>query len=111
LKLKAAQMFSFFLMLWIIGGVASLRFDIPATHGEGTLKCFEQFVAKDTHVQGFVDSPSASGQVLNAKALNGPVVLWNKPAIEAKAQYSFTTHEDASVKFCFTNVLDNGILY
>lgn len=40
----------------------ALRFEIAASHGEGTLKCFSQFFTKGAHVFGHVDVPAQDAQ-------------------------------------------------
>ncbi|KAI8916055.1 emp24/gp25L/p24 family/GOLD-domain-containing protein [Gorgonomyces haynaldii] len=95
----------------LFGLVSALRFDIPAAPGEGTLKCFKQFVLKNTHVQGFVDSPNQPFQTVEAVATDDSPsqnILWKKPNVINEVKFSFTVHEDTNVKWCFTNTLDGG---
>lgn len=48
-------MISIFAILFTL--TTALRFDILATAGQGTVRCFEQFVTTNTLVKGSVDIP------------------------------------------------------
>ena len=53
------------LFLSLVQFIAALRFEIAATQGQGTVRCFEQTVTLHTLVKGKVDIPTRSFQTVD----------------------------------------------
>lgn len=89
---------------------AALRFEMHSTPGEGTLRCFTQYVWKDTTVAGWVDSPPSpvSNQNIDFQISETSNIYFTKPDVKDRMDFSFTAHQDAEVRFCFTAILTSG---
>jgi hypothetical protein len=49
----------------LVGLATALRFEIHATQGQGTVRCFEQYVLADNTITGFVDIPNRAFQTVD----------------------------------------------
>ena len=88
-----------------------LRFDIPATSGQGTVRCLEQFIQKNTITKGVVESSPFPFQQLDFIITDDQVIpnkLFSKYSLVNSQKFSFTTNQDGTVKFCFTATLGQG---
>ncbi|KAH6575886.1 hypothetical protein BASA50_010596 [Batrachochytrium salamandrivorans] len=99
------------LLAMLSSSVHALRFDLHATAGQGTQKCVEQYVHKDTLVTGAVDIPARENQRIDAEIIDDTASHnkhWSKPNVVGEHKFSFTVHQDAYLRFCFTGTLPNG---
>ncbi|OAJ39809.1 hypothetical protein BDEG_23624 [Batrachochytrium dendrobatidis JEL423] len=105
-------MIRLFVLAFIAVSVSALRFDLLATSGQGTRKCIDQYVHKNTLVSGIVDVPARDSQRVDAEIIDDTVNQskhWSRPNIVGEHKFSFTVHEDAYLRFCFTSTLPNDV--
>eukprot|EP00842_Homolaphlyctis_polyrhiza_P003771 jgi/Hompol1/4395/HPOL_001045-RA len=107
----AAAAMLLLLLSLLAGSVSALRFELHASPGQGTRKCLDMFVPKESLVAGSVDIPYVSGQKISVEIIDESHdrnKYWTKPNVRDEQKFSFTVHVDVDLRFCFTNVLDEG---
>ncbi|KAI8927200.1 emp24/gp25L/p24 family/GOLD-domain-containing protein [Entophlyctis helioformis] len=95
----------------LAGSVHALRFDLHATTGQGTRKCVESYARRDSVVSGTLDVPARSMQRVDVEIIDDTPVTnkhWSKLSVNGEHKFSFTVHQDANLRFCFTNTLQDG---
>jgi emp24/gp25L/p24 family/GOLD len=97
------------LILLFLSQTFSLRFDIPSTSGQGTIRCLTQSIQKSSITKGIIDSPPLPFQKLDFVITDDSGnKLFSKLDLVSLIKFSFTTTQDTSVNFCVTATLDAG---
>lgn len=100
------------MLFLLIQAIAGLRFELTSPRDQQT-RCFEQFIPKDTLVKGQVDCPNRDGLQVDFLITDSTQLMnkhYSKNNLYGNQKFSFTTHVDANVKYCFTAISTNSNL-
>ncbi|KAJ3254388.1 vesicle coat component [Boothiomyces macroporosus] len=98
------------MLFLLIQAIAGLRFELTSPRDQQT-RCFEQFIPKDTLVKGQVDCPNRDGLQVDFLITDSTQLMnkhYSKNNLYGNQKFSFTTHVDANVKYCFTAISTNS---
>ncbi|KAI9100475.1 endoplasmic reticulum vesicle protein 25 [Phlyctochytrium arcticum] len=98
------------LVLLLATNVLAVKFYVHATHNPGTRRCISQFIADDKLVIGNIEISDGDFQKIDVEVFDNTEHnnrYWSKKGVSGVEKFTFTTHDDAEVQFCFTNTLES----
>jgi len=101
-----------FILLTISNVVAGIKFDLVATPSNAlSPKCVSQYVSNGTLVVVTVKAGIGYNQRVDAEITDNSSShneYGRKRDIDGESRMPFTTHTDADISVCLTNILDDG---